>query len=224
MERFLKPGASHRHPRRTFLGCAALGAACALTLPALPLAAASAAETGAQKLPDILTAIRTRRSIRAYTGQPVTQKELDTVLAAAMLAPSAANEQPWDFVVIRDPATLARVGAINPYASYAAKAPAAILVCLNTGKEKEKGMGILDAAMSAENLLLAAHGIGLGAVFTGIYPIEERMRGFRALLGLPESVIPVGLILLGHPVNTEVRTADNRVKAANIHQERWQKR
>lgn len=208
-------------PRRAFLGCAALGAVCAMTMPALAVTAARPAAAAGNPL-DVLTAINTRRSVRAYGPQPVSDKELDTVLAAAMMAPSAANEQPWDFVVIRDPATLAGVGAINRYASFAAKAPAAILVCLNTEKEKEKGMGILDVAMSAQNLLLAAHGIGLGAVFTGIYPVEERMRGFRKLLGLPESVVPVGLIVLGHPAVPGLRTAEDRINPASVHREKWQ--
>ncbi|MDE7370967.1 MAG: nitroreductase family protein [Desulfovibrio sp.] len=170
---------------------------------------------------DVLTALETRRSVRAYTHEPVSDKDLDTLLAAAQLAPSAANEQPWDFVVIRDPKTLAKVGDINPYASFAAKAPAAILVCLDTEKEDIPGMGILDVAMSAENLLLAAHGIGLGAVFTGIYPMVDRMEGFTKLLDMPENIIPVGLIVLGHPAIPGLRTAEDRVKPENVHWENW---
>ncbi|MBD5539432.1 MAG: nitroreductase family protein [Desulfovibrio sp.] len=170
---------------------------------------------------DALTALRTRRSVRAYTHEPVSDKELDIVLSAAQLAPSAANEQPWDFVVIRDPKTLAKVGDINRYAAYAARAPLAILVCLDTEKEEITGMGILDVAMSAENLLLAAHAIGLGAVFTGIYPMTDRMEAFSKLLDLPENIIPVGLIVLGHPAIPGLRTADDRVKPANVHWENW---
>lgn len=216
---------AHNAPRRSFLAQSALGAACAVTLPALVLAAAPGEQ--ADKAPsaarplDVLTALRTRRSVRAYTHEPVSDKDLDTVLAAAQLAPSAANEQPWDFVVIRDPKTLAKVGDINPYAAFAARAPVAILVCLDTEKEDIPGMGILDVAMSAENLLLAAHGIGLGGVFTGIYPMTDRMEGFRKLLDMPENIIPVGLIVLGHPAIPGLRTADDRVKAANVHWENW---
>ena len=216
--------------RRAFLARGALGAtlgaACAATLPAVALAAA--APQGEGKAPgrpdaplDVLTALQTRRSVRAYTREPVSDKDIDTVLAAAQLAPSAANEQPWDFVVIRDPKTLAQVGEINHYASYAAKAPVAILVCLDTEKEEIPGMGILDVAMSAENLLLAAHGIGLGGVFTGIFPMVERMEGFRKLLDMPENIIPVGLIVLGHPAIPGLRTAEDRVKPANVHWENW---
>ena len=209
--------------RRAFLACTALGAACAVTAPALALAAGEPeAKAGTPERPlDVLTALQTRRSVRAYTHEPVSDKDLDTLLAAAQLAPSAANEQPWDFVVIRDPKTLAKVGDINPYASFAAKAPVAILVCLDTEKEDIPGMGILDVAMSAENLLLAAHGIGLGAVFTGIYPMVDRMEGFTKLLDMPENIIPLGLIVLGHPAIPGLRTAEDRVKPENVHWENW---
>lgn len=209
-------------PRRAFLAGMALGAACTVTAPALALAAGDPGKAPTPDSPlDVLTALRTRRSVRAYTKEPVSDRDLDTVLAAAQLAPSAANEQPWDFVVIRDPKTLAAVGGINPYASFAAKAPVAILVCLDTEKEEIPGMGILDVAMSAENLLLAAHGIGLGAVFTGIFPMVDRMEGFRKLLDMPENIIPVGLIVLGHPAIPGLRTVDDRVKPANVHWENW---
>ncbi|WP_300126016.1 nitroreductase family protein [Desulfovibrio sp.] len=214
---------AHNAPRRAFLARTALGAACAMTVPGLALAAGDTkdkAATPGNPL-DALTALETRRSVRAYTHEPVSDKDLDTVLAAAQLAPSAANEQPWDFVVIRDPKTLAKVGDINPYAAFAAKAPAAILVCLDTEKEDIPGMGILDVAMSAENLLLAAHGIGLGAVFTGVYPMVDRMEGFSKLLDMPENIIPVGLVVLGHPAIPGLRTAEDRVKPENVHWENW---
>ena len=208
-------------PRRAFLARTALAAACAVSAPSLALAAEAEAVPTPERPLDVLTALKTRRSVRAYTHEPVSDKDLDTVLAAAQLAPSAANEQPWDFVVIRDPKTLAKVGDINHYASYAARAPVAILVCLDTEKEDIPGMGILDVAMSAENLLLAAHGIGLGAVFTGIYPMVDRMEGFTKLLDMPENIIPVGLIVLGHPAIPGLRTAEDRVKPANVHWENW---
>ena len=213
--------------RRRFLGRAALGAAvsaaCAASLPTLALAAGEAAPKAptADEPLDALTALQTRRSVRAYTKEPVSDKDLDILLAAAMLAPSAANEQPWDFVVIRDPKTLAAIGGINHYAAFAAKAPLAILVCLNTEKEEITGMGILDVAMSAENLLLAAHAIGLGGVFTGVYPMQDRMEKFSKLFDMPENIVPVGLIVVGHPAIPGLRTAEDRVKPANVHWENW---
>lgn len=200
--------------RNLLLGCGA--AACMALFPALD--AKSAEASGEMPL---FRALKTRRSVRAYTDEPVSEGDIDEMLKAAMDAPSAANEQPWEFVVIRNKDTLAGAGKINKYASFAARAPLAILVCLNERKEKEKGMGVLDVGMSAENLLLAAHGLGLGAVFTGIYPIEERIKGFQRLCGLPDYVIPLGLVVIGHPQIKGLREAEDRYNKAAIHQEKW---
>lgn len=188
-------------------------------LPALALAAPSLA--AAQGGMDAITALKTRHSVRAYTDEPVSDDDIRTMLEAAMQAPSAANEQPWEFVVIRDKATLAKVGSLNPYATYAADAPAAILVCLNREREKIGGMGILDVAMSAENLMLAARALGLGSVFTGIYPMQERIQGFQKLSGLPDAVIPVGLVVIGHPDELKGRPVAARYRPESVHMEKW---
>lgn len=206
--------------RRAFLqiiSIASIGAAVA----ALP---AKAAETDSSKPMDALTALKTRHSVRSYTSQPVSEEDLQLILQAAMQAPSAANQQPWELVVIRDKDTLAKVGEINHYAAFASKAPLAILVCLNQGKEKEmtKGMGLIDVSLCAENILLAAHALGLGAVFTGVYPEKDRMAGFQKLLELPEEVLPIGLIVIGHPM-MNVKKVDERFNRKAIHMEKWQK-
>lgn len=170
--------------------------------------------------PDFFTVVKDRHSVRAYTDQPVSDAEVETMLRCAMQAPSAVNEQPWEFIVIRDAAQLDQVGDINPWASFAKKAPVAILLCLNEQKEKEKGMGIIDMGTCAENLLLAATALGLGAVFTGIYPHQDRMAGFRKLCRLPEYVQPIGLIVIGHRAITSHTFAD-RYNPAAVHQNYW---
>lgn len=170
---------------------------------------------------DIITALETRRSARHFTPESVSDNDIAIILRAAMTAPSAANQQPWDFVVIRNNATLQKIGEINRYAAFAKNAPLAILVCLNQSREKIKGMGIIDVAMSAENMLLAAHGLGLGGVFTGIYPVQERMQAFQTLLGLPDNVMPVGMIIIGHPEDNTLKRADERYKTDQIHMEKW---
>lgn len=175
-----------------------------------------------QNVMNVLDALKTRRSVRSFTSEPVSDKDLRTMLEAAMLAPSAANEQPWEFVVFRDTDTLDQIPQINHYAASARNAPMAILVCLNTEKEKEKGMGILDTAICAENLMLAAHGLGLGSVFTGIYPIKERIEGYQKLAGLPESVIPIGLVVVGHPAENTSKPVPDRYNEASVHMEKWQ--
>ena len=148
---------------------------------------------------DIFEALHTRRSIRAYTDEAVSDEDIHVLLDAAMAAPSAGNSQPWEFVVIRDKALLREVPAINPYAAMAAKAPVAILVCGNPKAEKYPGFWVQDCSAAVQNLLLAVTGRDLGAVWTGIYPLEDRVTGMRNLFKLPEHIVPLALIVVGHP-------------------------
>lgn len=179
--------------------------------------AAHAQDAGGDSIFDVL---QRRHSVRAYTDKPISDQDMEKILRCAMMAPSAANEQPWEFIVIKDAEILKHIGEINHYASYAAKAPAAVLVCLNTQKEKIKGMGILDMGICSENLMLAATGLGIGSVFTGIYPFEDRMAGFSRLCALPDYVQPIGLIVLGYPAITQ-HTPPDRFNAAAIHINKW---
>lgn len=185
-----------------------------ISLPAL----ACAAELPSG--PDFFTVLRERHSTRAFTDQPVSEGDIETMLRCAMQAPSAANEQPWEFIVIRDKAILGKVGDINHWASFAKNAPLAILVCLNSQKEKVKGMAIVDMGLCSENIMLAATALGLGSVFTGIYPDEERMAGFRKLCSLPDFVEPIGLIIIGHAKVTRHEPVD-RFNPAAVHQNKW---
>lgn len=169
---------------------------------------------------DTMTAIRTRRSVRAFLPDDVPDSQLNELLAAAMSAPSAGNEQPWEFVVIREKATLSRIGDINRFARYAASAPLAILACGNMEHDKYGGFWIEDVSAATQNLLLAAHAMNLGAVWTGVYPVESRVQGFRALLGLPEHIVPMALVIAGHPRSRP--EPENRFDATRIHKERWQ--
>jgi nitroreductase len=168
---------------------------------------------------DALETIMTRRSIRAFTAKDVSDTQVETVLRAAMAAPSAGNAQPWHFIVVRDKELLAKVAAINPYAKMAAQAPVSVLVCCDESLEKFKGYWVQDCAAAMENLLLAVHALGLGAVWTGIYPMLDRVEGFRKLFRLPEPVIPLGLAPIGHPA--ESKPAVDRYNPARVHYETW---
>lgn len=170
--------------------------------------------------PDFFTVIMERHSSRAFTEEPVSDSDVEILLRCAMQAPSAANERPWEFIVIRDKQLLVQVGGINHWASFAKNAPLGILVCLNTQKEKEKGMGIIDIGICSENLMLAATALKLGSVFTGIYPYKDRMAGFSKLCDLPEYIQPIGLIVIGHPKITKHDPVD-RFDQAAIHQNKW---
>lgn len=164
-------------------------------------------------------AIFSRRSIRKYTDQPVTDEQVTTLLHAAMAAPSAGNQQPWQFVVVRDKTTLEEIGRIHPHASMAPKAPVGILVCGDTRVEKYAGYWVIDCAAAVQNLLLAAHSMGLGAVWTGIHPMRDRVEAFAKLFGAPEGVIPHSFIPLGYPAEEKKR--EDRYRPERVHLERF---
>jgi len=170
---------------------------------------------------DALEAIRTRRSIREYENRPVPDSLIKQVIAAAMMAPSARNGQPWQFVVIDDRELLDRVPEFHPNAEMARRAPVAILVCGDLTLEGSPGYWPIDCAAATQNLLLAAHALGLGAVWTGVYPREERMNGFRRLLNLPEHVVPHTFVPIGYPAERPV-SAD-RYQPARVHRNGWGK-
>ncbi|WP_419786297.1 nitroreductase family protein [Pseudodesulfovibrio sp.] len=148
---------------------------------------------------DVMQALMTRRSVRKFEDRPVAPEMVRQMLEAAMMAPSAINEQPWQFVVVDDRKVLDAVSSVHQYIAMAASAPLGIMVCGDTSLEKYPGYWVQDCSAAMENLLLAAHGLGLGAVWTGIHPIEERVEKYRELFKLPESVIPLGFAVIGWP-------------------------
>ena len=170
---------------------------------------------------DTLEAIHTRRSIRKYTDQPIAPQVLEQILAAGMMAPSAKNEQAWQFVVVQNRATLAALSKVSPYAGMAERAAAVIVVCGDTQREAVANLGywIIDCSAAAENILLAAHALGLGAVWAAIHPRAERIAAFREVLPLPEHIIPLCLVSLGYPAETKGPV--NRFDPARIHFEQW---
>ena len=168
---------------------------------------------------DTLEAIMTRRSIRKYTTKPVGEDIVVKLLEAAMAAPSAANEQPWHFIVITDHKILGQVPTFHPHAHMLKEAALGILVAYDTGLEIVKGRGVLDCSAATQNILLAAHALGLGAVWVGIYPVEERMTGIRKLLNMPQHVVPVSLVSIGYP--NEKHRKEDRFKQERVHYERW---
>ena len=168
---------------------------------------------------DTLEAIHTRRSIREYQDKPVSAELVEEIIGAAMMAPSAGNVRPWQFIVLDDADVLARIPAIHPHGAMAVKAPVAIMVCGDLSLEKYPGNWIADCSAATQNLLLAAHDRGLGAVWTGLYPEQDRIEGFRALLGLPEHVVPLVLVPMGYPIYPGSR--QDRFEPAKIHRNRW---
>ena len=168
---------------------------------------------------DVFTALHTRRSTRQFTKEPVTSEEVRILLDAALTAPSAGNAQPWQFVIVDDPELLAKIPAINQYAGMAPKAPLSILICGDLNAEKYPGFWVQDCSAAVENLLLAATGLGLWSVWTGVYPEADRVSGFRSLLGLPGHIVPLALVVLGRPEH--VPKLQNRFDPDKVHYNAW---
>jgi nitroreductase len=168
---------------------------------------------------EAIEAIMSRRSVRRFARRPVEDSCVQTVLRAAMQAPSAHDRQPWHFVVIRDRATLEAVPRFHRYAAMLPQADLAILVCGEPALEERDATLNQDCGAAVENLLLAAHALGLGAVWLGICPGEERVLGMRRLLGIPPHILPIALVALGHPA--ESPGSRDRYRPERVHRERW---
>ena len=171
---------------------------------------------------DFIQLILTRTSVRAFLDKPVSDETVEQLLKAAMAAPSAKNQQPWSFVVIRDRARLEKLGNSLPNAKMTATAPVAVAICGVLGKAlpgEAREYWIQDAAAATENFLLAVHALGLGAVWTGVHPISERIRILKDVLRLPDGVEPFCLIPFGWPA--EPGTVKDKWDPALVHQDIW---
>lgn len=154
---------------------------------------------------------------------PTDRKEkVDLLVKAAMAAPTAVNKQPWAFVVVDDRTVLDKLAAELPYAKMTAQAPLAIVVCGDLSKalngEKDR-YWMLDCSAASENLLLAAESMGLGAVWTAVYPENDRIAKVRSVLSLPDHIIPFNLIPVGYPQHRE--ESKDKFKTENIHYNKW---
>lgn len=169
----------------------------------------------------VIENIMTRTSIRQFTDQPVSKDTLDLIVKAGMAAPSAMNAQPWAFVVITDKEVLDSLNVIKPWFNLKT-ATAAIVVCGNLEKTQEGPLQeywVQDCSAATENILLAAHAYGLGAVWCGVYPNQEIVPGVSRVLQLPENIIPLNVVTMGYPAeNPEPK---DKFKTENIHYQKW---
>ena len=166
--------------------------------------------------------IMTRTSVRAFTDRPVEDEKIEQMLRAGMAAPTAVNKQPWAFVVVKSREQLDRLKEANPNARMLASAQLAIAVCGDMTKAIEGPMQsfwIQDASAATENILLAAHALGLGAVWTGVYPNPERVAAVSEVLELPSYAVPLCVIPIGYPA--ESPEPKDKWKTENLHYEKW---
>lgn len=169
---------------------------------------------------ETLKTIYERRSIRKYTAEPVPDELIEKILGSGMMAPSAGNQQPWQFIVVKDKNKLRELSERHPYASFVKDAQAGILVCGDMSLSlKHKEFWVQDCSACTQNILLAAHDIGLGAVWVSSYPDFERMKIFSELFNLPNHIIPLSFVSIGFPAQRI--TAIDRFKKERIHYDKW---
>lgn len=168
---------------------------------------------------DALQAISGRRSIRKYKEGDVSDDLVQQLLQAGMSAPSAGNEQPWHFIVLRDRQILNAVPNFHPFSKMLREAAVGIVVCGDLKEEVYKGYWVQDCSAAAQNILIAAHALGLGAVWLALYPMEDRVTAARKLLGFPEHVMPLCIISVGWP--GEEKPPADRFRQDRVHRDRW---
>ena len=168
---------------------------------------------------DPIELLITRRSIRKYIPGNIPQQSVDTIMEAAMYAPSANNEQPWHFIIIKNKDELLKIAEVLPHGKMLPYAALGIIVCADTHLEKSKGYWPVDCANATQNILLAAHAEDFGAVWLGVYPRDERMTAITDLFHLPENIKPFSVVALGIP--DEKPEIPERVNPERVHYDKW---
>lgn len=167
---------------------------------------------------DVFDALINRRSIRKYTNKEIPAEAINELLKSAMYAPSAMNNQAWQFVVIDQREKLNEIFKIVPQ-EMLKSTQAAILICGDTNLEKNIDYIQQNCSAATQNLMLAAHGLGLGSCWIGVYPVKETISWLQKIFKLPDFVIPISLVSLGYPAENPV--ADERYKPEKMHFNKW---
>jgi nitroreductase len=168
---------------------------------------------------ETLKAILTRRSIRKYSTKNIPEEYYEVMLKAAMHAPSGRNRQPWHFILVNNRDILNKLAAVSPSWKMLQEASSAIVVCGDLNLEDSESFIIQDCSAATQNILLAAHELGLGSVWLGVHPRPDRLQPLVEILGIPAHIIPVSMVSLGNP--DEDREQPDRYNLERIHQDRW---
>jgi len=165
--------------------------------------------------------IHSRKSVKSFTGATVSTENLDKIIRTGMAAPTAVNKQPWSFVVVTDKKKIDALAAGLSNARGIDKAGAVIIVCTDPEKAnmQSKDFAIIDASLASENILLATEALGLGAHWTASYPYEDKMKHVRTVLGIPATIIPLNVILVGVPTGED--KPKDKYQKDKIHWEKW---
>ena len=168
---------------------------------------------------DLVDAIMTRRSIRKYTGKDISEDDLKAVLRAGFQAPSAMNREPREYIVVRDKDTIEKIVDFHQYTKMLPEAGCGIIVCGDKSKQEEIGFLVADCSASIQNMLLSAHGLELGAVWCGIYSVENLVSNMAETLELPDHIIPIGMVVLGE--KSENKKQIDRYDKSKVHFDKW---
>ena len=169
----------------------------------------------------VIDNIMTRASVRDFTDEPIPQQTLESIVKAGMAAPSAMNKQPWAFVVVTDKAQLEALRNAHPYSNLKT-ATAAIIVCGDMAKTipgEGEEYWVQDCSAATENILLAAHAYGIGAVWCGVYPVKERIADVSKVLGLPSDIVPLNIVTMGYPA--EKVSPKDKWNPDAVHYQKW---
>ena len=166
---------------------------------------------------ETLETIFNRKSVRKYTERPVEKEKLETLVRAGMAAPSSRDRRPWEFIIVTDRDILDTMGNGLPLARMLKETKQAIIVCGDTAKSNNAWQ--LDCSAAAQNVLLAAESLGLGAVWTAAYPYPERMKVVLEALHLPEHIVPLTVIPVGYP--TGIEKPKDKFNKKQIHYNGW---
>ena len=165
--------------------------------------------------------IRLRRSVRKFTPEKIDQPTLDLLLEAAMSAPSAGNQQPWQFMVITNRQTIESLSHTGPNSKPALGAPVLIVVLADTSRERYKDYWPIDCSAATENLLLEATRLGLGSVWLGVHPVDDRKAYITNLFALPPHIIPFSIVCVGYPEEAPLVERPSRFDASRVHYNKW---
>lgn len=192
------------------------------TMFLITLVSCNSDNTNAINSKSTMDVIHQRTSIRKYQTRPVTQEQLETLVKAGMAAPSAMNKQPWQFIIVEDKEILQALGKDIQTSKMVQQAPAAIIVCgdmQKTGEGWLQQYWIQDCSAASQNILLAITDMGLGGVWTSIYPAPERMKIVGNILNLPEHIIPLNIIPIGYPA--ESQSAKDKWDTKKVHRNKF---
>lgn len=169
---------------------------------------------------ELYEGILTRRSIRKYTGGRIPEEDIEKIIKAGMYAPSANNKRPWHFIVIDDRVLINRIMDVHPYASMLKDASHAIVVCGDLNAQNGPGYYLVDCSAATQNILLALHGLGYGAVWLGVEPREERVKAISKLLKLPDYIRPVSIVSAG-VISNQPGSLPRRFEPEKIKRNGW---